>query len=208
MADSLSLFERYLTEAPGDPPDMGNFNNSVPDMPADASTQEGPPDMGNMDGGLGDDMGGMPDLGGFDDGGFDMGMDGMGMDDGSGLMDPNQQQQQQQQQEEPLQLDDKVNAIMNQQLYQRYLALLNTIGGQLTMMRNNSDVLHTLSPESIDGIESLKKLDENVRLYIRNTFMHEGYSKNLLFFNKCLNLLKLLNNVFDENIRKGIRNFD
>jgi len=102
-------------------------------------------------------------------------------------------------------LDEKISAIMNMNLYQRYLSLLNTIGGQLTMIKNNSDILHTLSADSLDIVESLKKLDENIRLYLKNSFLNENYSKNLLFFNKCLNLLKLLNDVFDSNVKKGIK---
>lgn len=94
---------------------------------------------------------------------------------------------------------------MNMQLYQRYLSLLNTITGQLTTVKNNSDVLYGISPDSLDIIEQLKKLDENVRLYIKNSFLHENYSKNLLFFNKCLNLLQLLNVEFDKVIQKGIK---
>lgn len=187
-----SLFERFLFEAPGDDP---------PDVPDDAATQEGPPDMG-----LPDDssMGGdMPDMGGMDS----MGSDDSGGDDMGGFMDDQQDDSGEGDNgQEDLQLSDKVNAIMNQQLYQRFLALLNTIGSQLTMMKNNSDMLYTLSPESLDNIESLKKLDENVRLYLKNSFLQENYSKNLLFFNKCLNLLKLLNSIFDGNVRKGIKN--
>ena len=73
------------------------------------------------------------------------------------------------------------------------------------MLKTNGDVLFTLSPESLDIVGSLKRLDENVRLYLKNTFLNENYSGNLLFFNKCLNLLKLLNDVFDRNVRKGIK---
>lgn len=101
-------------------------------------------------------------------------------------------------------IDDKVSAIMNMNLYQRFISLLTSIGSQITSIKNNSDVLYTLSEDSVDIVDSLKKLDENIRLYLKNTFINENYSKNLLFFNKCLNLLKLLNDVFDEKVRKGI----
>ena len=90
-------------------------------------------------------------------------------------------------------------------LYQRYLTLLNTNGSQLTMIKNNSDILFTLSKDSLSIVEKLKKLDENIRLYLKNSFLHENYSKNLLFFNKCLNLLKILNDIFDKEVRKGIK---
>jgi|GEM_PF-2166485 len=198
MMNKPNIFEQFLFEAPGDevPPDMVNNqpevpvgaenDNGPPDLPenlgtdtdSDQTTDDGPPDMPEE---FGEDEFGMED---------DMGTDGAENPD-----DPMQN----------LGLDDKISAIMNMNLYQRYLALLNTIGGQLTMIKNNSDMLYTLSAESLEIIESLKKLDENIRLYIKNSFLNENYSKNLLFFNKCLNLLKLLNDVFDSEIKKGLK---
>lgn len=188
------FFNKYLFEAPEDDqaPDVAAANTSAaPDVPDEAppADDESPPDMVDDDGGseemppdISDDAGGE-----FDDSGFE---DDPG--DGSEETDKN------------LGLDEKISAIMNMNLYQRYLSLLNQIASQLSMMKNNTDILHTISPESIDVIDSLKKLDENIRLYIKNTFLNENYSKNLLFFNKCLNLLKLLNDVFDTNIKKGL----
>lgn len=93
---------------------------------------------------------------------------------------------------------------MNVQLYQKFLSLLNNIGSELTMCKINNDILYTLSPDTMNLVPALKKLDENIRLYLQNAFIHENYSKNLLFFNKCLNLLKLLNDVFDKDVKKGV----
>ena len=59
-----------------------------------------------------------------------------------------------------LELDEKISSILNMNLYQRFLTLLNTIGSQLTMIKNNSDILFTLSKDSLSIIEKLKKLDE------------------------------------------------
>lgn len=196
----LSLFTKYLKEAPedsgeapdadmgsgGDPPDIQSESNDdvAPDIddsvgddfPAgDLGTDDTPPDIG-------------------DDAGSDEGFDDFSGDDEST----------DEQSSVDVGLDDKVSAIMNMNLYQRYLSLLNTIASQTTMIKNNSDILHTISPESLDIIDSLKKLDENIRLYIKNTFINENYSRNLLFFNKCLNLLKLLNDIFEKNVNKGI----
>jgi hypothetical protein len=205
MEKELSLFERVLFEADGDPPDMPSANqpsSDPPDLPApDNSTgsvaDSGPPELDDMgpdaampdDGMMGTD--GPPDLGEEDEFGGppELGQDDVGSED----------------QVANLGLDDKVSAVMNMNLYQRFLALLNNIGNQLAMIKDNSDILHTLSSESLDIIGQLKKLDENIRLYLTNYFINENYSKNLLFFNKALNLLKLLNDVFDKNIRKGIR---
>lgn len=128
------------------------------------------------------DVGDFPEDESFDDGGVD--------EQNDGNMD--------------LGIDDKVSAIMNMNLYQRFISLLTSIGTQITSIKNNSDVLYTLSKDSVDIVQSLKNLDENIRLYLKNTFINENYSKNLLFFNKCLNLLKLLNDIFDKNVRKGI----
>lgn len=199
MPDGISLFEQYLKEAPDDPPDAGQADaGAPPDIPDGAESDTGPPDMG--DAGMDDS----PDSGGsFDDGPPDMGGDdfGDGMEDGDEGGEEGGENQ-----EEPIEgLDEKVSAIMNQRLYQSFLAMLNTIGSQISQVKENSDILHALSAESIEITESLQKLDENVRLYLKNIFMEENYSKNLLFFNKCLNLLKLLNDVFTERIRKGIK---
>lgn len=191
----LSMFERFLYEAPGDDPPDAPATESPPDVPAEAPDDSGPPDI--------------PDDAGADtadDGPPDMPPDGEdGFDDGGGFGDEGDGGEGSQDNSDNLGLDDKVSAIMNMNLYQRFLSLMNTIGGQLTMLRNNGDVLYTLSSTSLDIVESLKKLDENIRLYLKNTFLNENYSKNLLFFNKCLNLLKLLNDVFDKDVRKGIK---
>lgn len=195
------IFLRYLNEAPGDEedtaPDIGGDNN-VPDIPddnGDISNDDSPPDIGNdidSPGDIGDDM--PPDLGEDDL------TDDNYTDDGTDEENPKSG--------EPLQLDGKVSAIMNQRLYQQFLALLNTINNQIVTMKDNNDVLYILSPDTIDTLSSLKKLDENVRLYLKNCFENENYSKNLLFFNKCINLLHLINNAFAKDIRKGIKNMN
>ena len=180
MSVEPNIFEKFLFEAPEDevPPDM--VDSTPPEVPDGAENEAPPPDMPDIEDSMasGDEPPDMPDEFGTDD---------FANDDAdlTGMDTP----------EDPLQdlgLDDKVSAIMNMNLYQRYLALLNTIGGQLTMIKNNSDILYTLSSDSLDILDSLKKLDENIRLYLKNYFLNENYSKNLLFFNKCLNLLKFL----------------
>ena len=52
-------------------------------------------------------------------------------------------------------------------------------------------------------LSRLTDLEENIRLYLKNYFIHEDYGKNRLFFNKCLNLVSLLNMIFDDAIKKS-----
>lgn len=208
--DKLSLFDKVMFEAPGDPPDIPTEGAGPPDSPPDISESDNaPPDMA-------DDGGAPPDMGGDDSGGDmgneppDMGGDdflGDGEDD-QGFGDEAPEEGDGENQDHPLEFDEKISAIMNMNLYQRFLSLLNNIGGQLSLIKDNSDMLYTLSNDSLDVIGSLKKLDENVRLYLTNYFLNENYSKNLLFFNKCLNLLKLLNTVFEKNVQKGIKSME
>lgn len=198
-----NIFERFLFEAPGDdpPPDdtsaAPDVDSSPSDIPAD---DDAPPDIGGDDDLGSDDVGGddeaPPDLGGEDDAGFGEDDSGYG-DKVGGEEDQNNPQN--------LELDEKISAIMNMNLYQRYLALLNNISNQIVMIKDNNDILYILSADSLDIESSLKKLDENIHLYLKNNFMNENYSKNLLFFNKCLNLLKLLNDTFNSKIQKGIK---
>lgn len=187
----LSLFERIIMEAPEDaPPDMPAGGDSPPDVPADIPADSPPGDIG----------GPPPDLGG----GMDTMPPDMGEDEGfGGYDDPDTQTG-----EGEMELDEKISAILNMNLYQRFLSLMNNIANQLSLIKGNSDVLRTLSEESLEIIGSLKKLDENIRLYLNNYFPNENYSKNLLFFNKCMNLLKLLNDIFSKDVNKGIRTMD
>lgn len=190
MGTPLDLFQQSLfLEAPGDEGEASTdaqptdppANDAPPDIPDDVGTEsdnDAPPDMTDedpSDAGLGDT--------GFDDG----------------------QQQEEEDPNKTMKLDAKVSTVMNVNLYQRYLTLLNTINTQLSMIKNNGDMIYTLSDQTSSIIASLKKLDENIRLYMSNIFLEENYSRNLLFFNKCLNLLKLLNDSFDASIQKGIK---
>jgi len=190
MERELSLFERVIYEAPGDPP---------PDIPAEEPTSDAPPDTG------GGDPPDLPAASGGDPGGDMSGSDppelGEDFGDEEGFGDIGSEEEV----PEDLGLDEKISAIMNQNLYQRFLSLLNSVGNQLSMIKNNNDVLFTISNDSLDIVSSLKKLDENIRAYLANYFLNENYSKNLLFFNKCLNLLKLLNDIFGKNIQKGMK---
>ena len=206
--DFKAFFEQYLHEDGEDnapDADMGS-STGPPDIPEDASPDDGPPDMGGDDFGdsAGDDIEGgendsPPDMDMGDDfGSIDDGMgDGEEGDDGSSNGENNGNN---------LEIDDKISAIMNKGLYQRFLSLLSTINDQISSIKKNNDILYSLSNESIDIVASLTKLDENIRLYIDNKFLNENYSINLLFFNKCLKLLSLLNDNFDKQIRKSIKN--
>lgn len=194
-----NIFLKYLKEAEGDenpsddvnvsddtssdPPDMPDNTddpNDAPDMPDDT---DAPPDM--------------PDDTEMVDDSTDFESDDQISDDMSGdanSVDNNN-----------LGLDEKISSIMNMNLYQQYLALLNNISSEISMIKNNSDILSSINPESINSIDSLRKLDENIRIYIKNNYINENYSKNLLFFNKCLNLLKLINDSFNDDINNHLK---
>ena len=190
MGTPLDLFQQSLfLEAPGDEGDA-----STDAQPADPPADDAPPDIPD-DAGTESDNDAPPDM--PDEDPSDDGLGDTGFDDG--------QQQEEEDPNKTMKLDAKVSTVMNVNLYQRYLTLLNTINTQLSMIKNNGDMIYTLSDQTSSIIASLKKLDENVRLYMSNIFLEENYSRNLLFFNKCLNLLKLLNDSFDASIQKGIK---
>lgn len=189
MSLGKSLFEQNLfMEAPGDEePD----NTAPPDIPEDQGADDNPPDIPDEASGTDDNP---PDI-----------PDDMGGDMADGMMGGNEEGPEEQDPNKNMKLDAKVSSIMNVNLYQRYLTLLNTVNSQISMIKNNSDMIYSLSQDSSEIITALKKLDENIRLYMSNIFLGENYSRNLLFFNKCLNLLKLLNDSFESSIQKGIK---
>lgn len=202
MGDELNLFQRFMFEAPGDdgpeaaPPDETQSDTTEPpvDAPVDASN-DGPPDVSSEPPSVDDigDDGTPPDMG---DGGFEDDFSDETFEDDSGGDES-----------QPSKLDDKLSAIMNVTLYQTFLSLIGDINEQLSTIKNNTDMFYTLSGESLDIVPDLKKLDENIRLYLKNTFIHERYEKNLLFFNKCMNLYKLLGDKFNTNISNGIKEY-
>ncbi len=186
MIDSGSnLFAKFLYEAPGDdPPDISSDDTGSPDIDGgDDLGGDRPPDLGMEDESP-------PDLDGDD-----FGDDSFGGDDYSDAEEGSVD----------LGLDEKVSAILNAQLYKRFLALKSKVTSQISMLKHNSDVLNSISSDTVNNIDVLKKLDENIHLYLKNYFLNANYSKNLLFFNKCLNLLKILNDTFDQDIKKGLK---
>lgn len=191
--NKMSLFERWMFEAPGDdPPDAQLAEDTTPPEIPDDTPEEGPPDMD-----AGDDVGGdetpaddgPPDL--TDDTFDDAGYGDEGEEGGEDVKD--------------MGLDDKVSSVLNYNLYQSYLELLTEIRSTITSIKNNSDILYAISKDTEGIINALRKLDENMRLYIDNSFTHERYEKNLLFYNKCKNLAKLLNDKFDSIINQGLK---
>jgi hypothetical protein len=191
----LSLFERAFFEAPGDEDNTDNAPEETAETPDTEAPDVGGGDAPADDPGdeAPDDQEGAPDMDVQEDdyfGGDDGSTDNSEADDSTPVN---------------LGLDDKVSQIMNMNLYQRFLTLLRQVSDQLNMIRSNADVMYSLSSDVDTTLSMLNKLDENVRLYLNNYFMNENYSKNLLFFNKCLNLLKLLNDQFDAKISKGIK---
>lgn len=175
----MSLFERVFFEAPeDDPPDM-----------APPSTDDAPPDMGGAD----DPP---PDMDAGDMEG-DMRDNDYGFDDGTGGDEDDT---------ENLNFDDKISIIMNQRLYERFIKLHMTLKNQLKIFNKNMDLIDTISDKNDSILTSMTKLSENVEEYMANYFMNENYSKNLLFFNKCINLYNLLQQNFDKEIKRYVAN--
>jgi hypothetical protein len=191
MSKRFNLFEKVIFEAPDDPPDIGS-SEDFQDTPTE--TFDDPPDLSIDANGPTDEQNNEPppDLGNEDS------LDDFNSEDNIDNVEDEEDPQN-------MELDEKISAIMNKTLYQRFLNLLNKIGSHLSMIKNNSDILSILASEVLDVVDSLKKLDENIRLYLDNYFINENYSSNLLFYNKCINLLKLLNDFFDKKVNKGIK---
>ena len=194
MAEDLDLFKKFLYEAPGDdPPDVATTSNDQtdpPPVPDEGADDSGPPEINDNP----DDIDtGPPEIN-----------DDVGTDDTFGE-DPMATDEEQQPE---LELNEKISAIMNMNLYQRYLELLSNINSEISQMKDNSDMLYAITPSSVEMVANLSKLDENINMYINHYFMNNDYSKNLLFFNKCLNLLALLNKSFDDDVKKGVKSID
>ena len=167
---SLLFFERVLLE------------EGEEDAPADDMAAEGsdPPDMGSdVESDFGGDSGDFG--GGGDDFGSDFGDDSGGDSSGEEGDD-----------KEPS-FGEKISNVLNSKLYQRYLSLLNRVENEILSIKNNLDVFNIICQKSAESVEVLKKLSENIRIYLNEFFLKENYSKNLLFFNKCINLYKLTN---------------
>lgn len=191
-----SLFEQWLFEAPGDdpPPDEPEAATTAPDVPEDPPADD-PPDLDANDIGGADDA--PPDD--IDDGPPDLNEDDFGGDDFGGDIGGSGQDV------NNMGLDSKVSAILNLNLYQSYVELVSQVSSQLASIKHNADLLYAITPDTEQIVTALRKLEENLRLYIDNNFVDERYEKNLLFYNKCKNLNKFLNDKFDSLIHKGIK---
>lgn len=138
----------------------------------------------------------------------DMSMDDMGDDEfgDSEFGDEEQSEENPEDNLNNLELDEKISAIMNNKLYQRYLSMINSIGSHISQITDNNDIMFSLLGDGYDELlDKFKKLDENIKLWMKNNFINENYSKNLLFFNMCLNLLNLLNDSLEDKIKKAIK---
>lgn len=194
-----SFFEKVFFEADDAPPDMAGAT-----APADGTADPPPspggdaaPDMGGTDEfGMGDpNGGGPPDI---EEPGEDFGGEGGG------------ENSEEDSEDDPanMKFDDKISNVMNMNLYQRFLNMLNSITSQVNTIKDNADIINALTKDASDLVPSLQKLDENIRLYLSNFFLNENYSKNLLFFNKCLNEYNLHREFFTKEIKKATRNVE
>lgn len=172
-----NIFEQLVfSEAPGDEPEP--VETGPPDLPAEDLAGEAP---------TGDEPPEIPEVDDFGTG-----------DPGDELLDDGSTDG-----EAPLEISEKISVVMNYQLYQRFLTLSNTVSNQLSTIRSNNDLIHSVSPKALAVIEPLGKLGDNIRLYLTNNFLDNNYSRNLLFYNKCLNLMKLLEDIFARELSRG-----
>ena len=176
-----------MFEAPGDDPEVAP-DATQSEEPAEVADEPAADD--NMNDGVDDTPpdSGPPDItdDSFDDTGFDSDIS---EDDGAPEM----------------KFGDKVSSILNAGLYQNYLELVSNISSQLSTIKTNSDILYAITDDMEIIIESLRKLEENIRIYIDTFYINKRYEENLLFYNKCKNLNRLINDKFDQAIHKGIK---
>jgi hypothetical protein len=178
MLNMPSLFERVLFEAEGDDiSNDGNINN------------EGPPDIGV------DEVDTQPDDTPLDEPPPEL-EDFPDIGDGTGAEDNIEDES------ENLDINEKISAVMNENLYKKFLSLISVITDHISLIKDNNDIIYSLSPNALGIIDSLKKLRDNINLYLSYNFINNNYSRNLLFFNKCFNLLNLLDKNFEKNIKQ------
>lgn len=171
----LTFFEQILMEADTPPPDIEDSGNIEQD--------NNPPDIDNQQ-----------------DQPNEMFSDNMGDQD----MEFDQDNQgDQQNQPENIPLDKKISTILNESLYRRFLILKDKVTNHLSMITNNADTIQSLVPTALDILTSLKKLQENIELYLTRQFTAEDYSVNLLFYNKCINYISLLDDNFATELKKA-----
>lgn len=180
-----NLFYRILMEAPedeGNPPEISDDVGAIDDAPPDADNTATPVEA-------------PPDIGGDDFGSNDMESD----------MDLGGNEEEKPSEDEPQGLDNKVSAVLNSGLYKKTLTLLSEITKKKETIKDNIDIIRTLDPDSVIIQEQLERLEDNIRDYNEHHFLSENYSKNLLFYTKCLNLYNQIVLQFSEKINKAIK---
>lgn len=99
--------------------------------------------------------------------------------------------------------DKKISDTLNRNLYQHYISLKKTINQELTMTEDNLDFIDPEVLKDTNLVEILKKLSSNMDLYLMNNFLNNDYSKNVFFYNKCLNMVNLVNIEFSKALKKS-----
>ena len=195
MVSDKNIFWQVMFEAEGDeqqeaapeetsedPPDIGGDEYASDDGGADANVDnsDAPPDMGGDEFSSDDSFG---DEDGSDDSG----------------------EEKETEDSAPVGLDNKVSAILNAGLYKKNLALLSELTLKRNTIKDNIDVIRTLDPDAMEISENLQRLEDNIREYNDHTFLDENYSKNRLFYDKCLNMYNLLCQRFRDQMAKAIK---
>ena len=197
---SKNLFYTIM-EADGD--ELQPFDGGDGDAPADTPSEDIAPPATD-DGGGGDTLDSPPPLNEDDGGGMDlssMSDDGGGDDMGGG--DSGNEENADDADQKDMNLSDKANNILNEQLYKKMVARNNEIE---EILGNIKDIVPLLPYDVVksndESVNHLKSALTKGQKYVINDFVDSGYGENLLFYQKLDSLYVLLLNQIDTNLKK------
>jgi hypothetical protein len=152
------------------------------------NVDDAPPDMDSDFG----DMGGLNDVAGDDQTGGDE----MSDENGEG----NEEEEADQKDGK---LSEKANNILNQQLYNKFVARNKDVEGILTSIKDLVPLLpYDVIKSNDKSVNQLKSALQKGQEYVINDFVDSGYGENLLFYQKLDSLYVLLLNRIDSNLKK------
>lgn len=137
------------------------------------------------------DMGGLGDASGDENSGGD----GMSGDEGNGENEEADQKDEK--------LSEKANNVLNQQLYEKFVARNKDIEGIINSIKDLVPLLpYDVIKSNDKTVNQLKSALQKGQEYVINDFVVRGYGENLLFYQKLDSLYVLLLNRIDTNLKK------